>query len=67
MVALDVDASTYLAANPSGAVLWRALADGATRDDLAALLTASYGISGERAKADVDSFLAALGARGLLE
>lgn len=67
IVALEADTSTYLAANPSGAVLWQALAVGATRDQLANALASRYGISTETAAGDVDAFVSQLSARGLLE
>ena len=67
IVALDEDAAVYLAANPAGGLLWRALVSGATREMLAAALVAEYGISAERAQADSDAFVASLRERGLLE
>jgi hypothetical protein len=66
IVALDEDTAVYLAANEAGGLLWRALANGATRESLAEILTLEYGISLERAQADADSFVAALKERGLL-
>jgi hypothetical protein len=67
VVVVDGDTSTYLAANPSGAVLWRALADGATEDALVALLVDTYALERERAAADVAAFLDDLRRRGCLE
>jgi Coenzyme PQQ synthesis protein D (PqqD) len=67
VVALDEHAAVYLAANPAGAVLWRSLALGATREELAAELVREFGIDADRAVADLDAFLADLGGRGLLE
>jgi hypothetical protein len=66
VVALDEHAAVYLATNPAGAVLWRSLALGATREELADELVREFGIHAERATADLDAFLADLGARGLL-
>lgn len=66
LVVVDTQASTYLAANPTGLLLWQALATGTTRDDLAARLVERYGIDAERAGADVDGFLETLRTRGLL-
>jgi hypothetical protein len=48
-------------------VLWRTLSNGATRDELAAALTSTFGIDEEAALADVDGFVAELRARRLLE
>jgi len=67
IVALDEDAAIYLGANPAGALLWRALAAGATRDSLADRLATEYGIPLQRAKADTDAFIAALRDHALLE
>jgi hypothetical protein len=66
VVALDERAAVYLAANPAGALLWRALAAGATRDELVAELVRVYGIDTARAGADTDAFLRDLDTRGLL-
>jgi hypothetical protein len=67
VIALDGERSNYLAANSAGALLWRALSEGATRDGLADKLVAAYGIESDRALADVDVYLAELDAQGLLE
>jgi hypothetical protein len=67
LIALARAESVYLAGNASAAILWRALADGTTETNLAALLVSTYGISAEAARTDVAAFLADLGARGLLE
>jgi hypothetical protein len=66
IVALDEDAAVYLAANETGGMLWRALSQGCTRDELAALLCEAYEVPAEQARADVDAFLASLRDRGLL-
>lgn len=67
VVAVDVSSSTYLSANDSGAVLWQALAEGATRDELSAALVDRFGLEPEAAGADVDHFLAQLREQGLLD
>jgi len=66
VVALDERAAVYLAANPAGAMLWRALAAGTTRPELVRELMGAYGIAEARATADTDAFLADLDERGLL-
>jgi hypothetical protein len=66
VIALEARGSTYVAANGSGTLLWRALVAGSTRERLAEELVAAYGIEPERATADVDAFVAALDAQGLL-
>ena len=67
VIALEARDSTYVAANPAGTLLWRALSAGATRAELADALVGAYGIDRERALADVDRFVAELAAQGLLE
>lgn len=67
VVAVDVPSSTYLSANDSGTLLWQALGEGATRDELAAVLVDRFGLEAERAGADVDAFLAQLREQGLLD
>jgi hypothetical protein len=67
VVALDVDTATYLSANASGRLLWRALASGATREELVSCLVDEFEVDAERAGADVDAFIGELSQRGLLE
>jgi hypothetical protein len=67
IVALDETAAVYLAANPAGGLLWRALVDGATRETLADGLVREYGIPLERAVADTDAFISTLRSHALLE
>lgn len=66
VVILDLDGSVYLQVNGTGRVLWEALVSGSSRDELARLLGESFDIDIERARADVDEFIADLGQRGLL-
>lgn len=67
VVAVDIDRSTYLSTNGSGALLWLELAQGTTRDQLVERLAQAYLIDSERAEADVDAFLSDLNGQGLLE
>jgi hypothetical protein len=67
VVAVDAETSTYLSANPAGALLWQMLAGGSTREAMAQRLVDEYGIELERASADIDAFVNALQTRGLLE
>lgn len=67
VIALEARRSHYLAANAAGAILWRALEEGATRSGLAERLADTYGIERERALTDVDVYLGQLAAQGLLE
>jgi hypothetical protein len=67
IVALDVDALVYVSTNGSGAVLWKMLADGATREELVERLSADFTVETARATEDVDLFLGQLRSQGLLE
>jgi hypothetical protein len=67
IVALDLRRSLYLAINPSGAILWPALVEGATRPELVERLETECGVDKETAEADVGRFLAELAAQDLLE
>ena len=66
IIALEARGSRYVAANGAGAVLWRALVAGTTRDALGDELVRAYGIDRERADADVRRFVEALAEQGLL-
>jgi hypothetical protein len=66
IIALESRGSRYVAANGAGAVLWRALLGGTTRDDLADELVRAYGIDRQRAVADADRFVDTLAEHGLL-
>jgi hypothetical protein len=67
VVALEERASLYFAANPSGALLWNALAEGATHEALVSALVERYQLDPDAAREDVDRFLHELAAHGLLE
>jgi Coenzyme PQQ synthesis protein D (PqqD) len=66
LVALDLRESRYLAINRTGRVLWSALAEGATQDELIERLVESFDIERARAAADVEAFTAELESRDLL-
>ena len=66
IVVLDLDGSVYLQVNGSGRVLWEALSNGSTQQEMARLLRERFEIGDDRARADVASFLDDLGRRGLL-
>jgi hypothetical protein len=67
IIALEARGSSYIAANGSGTLLWRALAAGATHDTLADTLVTAYGIDRGRAAADAAQFVDQLAAQGLLD
>ena len=43
--------------NNSGALLWKAMENGKSRNDMADVLTSEYDVSREQALSDVDSFV----------
>lgn len=66
-ILLDLEASTYLGINHSGSVLWPALVDGSTRQELVTRLRQSYDVTEDEAAMDVDAFLCTCRERGFLE
>lgn len=67
VVVLDLERSEYLVVNRCGTTLWNLLAEGASRAEMADEIVERYGLAPARARADVETFLAALAARRLLE
>jgi Coenzyme PQQ synthesis protein D (PqqD) len=67
LVGLQTADSTYFSVNPSGTILWRRLADGTTREGLVDALRDSYALDPEVAQRDVERFLEAVSACGLLD
>ena len=65
--AASVDFNGMLTLNESGALLWRALEQGADRPALLAALTAEYDVSDAQAEQDIDEFLSTLQKAGCLE
>jgi Coenzyme PQQ synthesis protein D (PqqD) len=66
ILALQHASSEYLSTNAAGALLWKSLTAGTSREDLIALIVREYGIDEQRAAADTDAFLDALAEHGLL-
>lgn len=66
VLALDAQRSEYLAINQSGAALWEALAQGADHARLVEILMQRFARERDLATGEVDEFLAALQAQGLL-
>jgi Coenzyme PQQ synthesis protein D (PqqD) len=57
MIVLEAERSLYLAANPAATLLWRRLADGATREQLRDALVDAFAIDAGLAARDVDAFI----------
>lgn len=67
IIVLDLQGSAYYRLNGPGVLLWQRLVEGCHQADLEAILIERYGIDAEQAAADVDSFVADLHARRLLD
>ena len=67
IVALDDRSLQYVSANPVGAVVWQALVEGATREELLARILEEFEVEEGVAARDLDGFLGELARLGLLE
>lgn len=67
VVGLNLPASTYFSANPSGSLLWPLLVAGTTRAEMTDRLVGSFEIDPERAASDVEAYVVSLDELGLLE
>jgi hypothetical protein len=67
VVAVDTRKAVYMAINHTGAVLWPALSEGATREELVERLVGAYDVDRGAAEGDVDTFVAMLEEQDLLE
>ena len=61
-----VDFNSMIRLNGSGAMLWKCLEQGATREKLVQALTSRYEVSREEAARDVDKFIETLNKVGCL-
>lgn len=61
------DFNGFIELNPSAAVIWDTLTQGANRKDLICALTESFQIPQETAAADIDEFIALLFQHGMIE
>ena len=66
VVALDLSSGEYVTLNGAGRLLWLALDEPVSVDDLAQLLVTSFGISREQGIADCLTFLSDLEGRSLV-
>ena len=67
IVALDDRSLQYVSANPVGAVVWQALVEGATREELLARILEEFEVEEGVAARDLDGFLGELARLGLLQ
>lgn len=66
LILLDERGGLVLASNDVGARIWELIEQRSTPHAIVRRLVTEYGVSDERAAADVASFVAALAARGLI-
>lgn len=66
IIVLDLTSSKYLSINPSGAIMWQRLVDGATVDELASSLVETFKVSRDRALEDATDFVSVCLERGLV-
>ena len=66
LILLDERGGLVLASNAVGARIWELIAQRSTPHAIVRRLVTEYGVSDERAAADVASLVAALAARGLI-
>jgi hypothetical protein len=66
-VILDPSTDAYARLNRSGTFLWPAIAEGSRVSELAQALAERFALSPERARADVEAFVAMLLDRGFVE
>jgi hypothetical protein len=66
VIVLDKHTWQYLSVNDSGALLWRQIADGATRAELVARLRDDCELDEHAAARDVQAFISMLQKHGLL-
>lgn len=57
VVVLDLESSTYMAVNDTGALLWPLVAEGTSEPAMAAELTARFALDADAARADVSAFV----------
>jgi hypothetical protein len=67
IVAVDVVSGSFFTLNGTGRLLWKALAESASPEELTDLLVSTFGISEVEAREDTSAFLDDLGARSLIE
>jgi len=66
ILALDTKSSTFFNLNRTGAMLWSALSEGRTREQLTDELVAKFKIDSQTARRDVDAYIDTLAKHGLL-
>jgi hypothetical protein len=66
IVAVDMRESVYMTVNQSGAILWPALLEGATKEELVERLMTAFALDRAAAAHDVDAFVEMLERQDLI-
>lgn len=67
VIVLDLRSNAYLSINETGTALWEMLVDGSTPATMAERLMSEFSVDEDRARADVEAFVAVLTERDLLQ
>jgi hypothetical protein len=67
VIALDIGSGEYLSLNGTGRILWMALVEPVSVEELGSLLTEAFDVSEDIATADASAFVADLADRSLLD
>ena len=65
-ILLDIDARRYHRLNETAALIWKALEEKASNDDVVTALMSQFEVSREKAEESVQRFLGELSERGLV-
>jgi len=65
-IALNPETNAALALNATGIVIWKALEEDKSEDDIVDIFIEKYQLDKEKAQQDVRAFLEAMAAKGLL-
>jgi Coenzyme PQQ synthesis protein D (PqqD) len=67
VIVLDLRSNAYLSINQTGTALWEMLVDGSTPATMAERLMSEFSVDEDRARADIEAFVAMLAERDLLQ
>jgi hypothetical protein len=67
IILLEMETGSYLNLNGSARVLWNALAESASEEELSAALVEAFGVDHDQATSDARAFLAELSRRSMIQ
>lgn len=67
VIVLDLRSNAYLSINETGTALWEMLVNGSTPATMSERLMSEFSVDEDRARADVEAFVAMLTERDLLQ